>query len=61
MTTDQLNRVDSQVVPSLEGESGLKPAGKPLSHPYSKPRCGTKNARDIFSCKLVAHANVVEI
>ena len=46
VSTDRLNREDSQLAASLEGEPGHTPAGKTLPHSYPKTRFRRERARD---------------
>ena len=45
VSTDRLNRVDTLLVLSLEGESGPIPAGKTIPHSYPKTRFRRKRAQ----------------
>ena len=45
VSTDRLNRDDSQLAASLEGEPGPTPAGKTLPHSYPETRFRRERAR----------------
>ena len=46
VSNDRLNRENSQLAASLEGEPGSTPAGKTLPHSYSKATFQRERARD---------------
>ena len=47
-STDRSNHEDSQLAASLEGESGLIPAGKTLPHSYPKTRFRREMERGVY-------------
>ena len=49
VSTDRLNREDSQLAASLEGESGPTPAGKTVPHSYPETRFRRERARVLLS------------
>ena len=52
VSTDRLNREDSQLAASLEGEPGPTPAGKTLPHSYPETRFRRERAVNAISTQL---------
>ena len=47
VSTDRLNREDSQLAASLEGEPGPTPAGKTFPHSYPETKFWRERARGV--------------